>query len=103
VLFTLADQPFISNIHLNTIMKLHLREQQAIIVTKKENYKGVPVLFPRNFFSELMQLSNNEGAKQVIINNKNHVKEVLTQDNTEDIDTYDTYLRCLKSIKKYKD
>ena len=97
VLFTLADQPFISNIHLNTIMKLHIKEEQAIIITRKEEYRGVPVLFPRKFFPELMLLSNDEGAKQIVANNKNQVEEVLTQDEVEDIDTYEAYVRLFKA------
>ena len=100
VLFALADQPFISNIHLNTIMKLHLKEQQAIIITRKEQYKGVPVLFPRKFFPELMLLSNDEGAKEVVVNNKSQVVEVLTQDETEDIDTYEAYVRLFQIHQK---
>lgn len=101
VLFTLADQPFIGNVHLNTIMKLHLKKQQAIIITRKEHYSGVPVLFPRKFFAELMLLSNDEGAKQIVTNNKNQVVEVLTQDETADIDTYETYEKLFQIHQKY--
>ncbi|KUJ60047.1 hypothetical protein AR687_20040 [Flavobacteriaceae bacterium CRH] len=91
MLFVLADQPFISSSHLNTMLKLHKKETEAIIITKKQDYKGVPVLFPRKYFSELMLLSNDEGAKEIIFRNKSQVVEVVTQDNTADIDTYKMY------------
>ncbi|MNG23041.1 Purine catabolism protein PucB [compost metagenome] len=91
MLLVLADQPFISSIHLNAMIKLHLAEKESIIITRKEDYMGVPVLFPRKFFRELMVLSNDEGAKQIINRNKNWVKEVVSQENTADIDTFETY------------
>lgn len=91
VLLVLADQPFISSVHLNAMIKLHLTEKESIIITKKENYKGVPVLFPKKFFGELMSLSNDEGAKQIVNRNKNCVKEIVSQDNIADIDTFEAY------------
>lgn len=100
ILFLLADQPFISNYHLNAIIDRHYKEKEAIIMTRKEDYRGVPVLFPRKFFSELMLLSNDEGAKQIINSNKNQVREVVTQDNTTDIDTLESYLTLQKFLNK---
>jgi molybdenum cofactor cytidylyltransferase len=91
VLLVLADQPFIGSIHLNAIINLHLTEKESIIITRKEDYRGVPVLFPRKFFKELRLLSNDEGAKQIINRNKNCVKEIVSQDNIADIDTFEAY------------
>ncbi|MBZ4041027.1 nucleotidyltransferase family protein [Flavobacterium hibisci] len=91
ILFVLADQPFISIHHLNTLLALHKKEKEAIVITRKEDYRGVPVLFPGKFFSELTLLINDEGAKQIINRNKSEVKEVITQDNIADIDTFESY------------
>lgn len=101
VLLVLADQPFISSIHLNAMIKLHLTEKESIIITRKEDYMGVPVLFPRKFFTELMLLSNDEGAKQIINRNKDWVKEVVSKDDTADIDTFEVY-EALYEIFKSK-
>ena len=91
ILFVLADQPFISVHHLNAIIAIHNKEKGIIIMTRKEDYRGVPVLFPRKFFSELMLLSNDEGAKQIINRNKNQVREVVAYDDITDIDTMESY------------
>ena len=91
VLLVLADQPFIGSIHLNAMINLHLTEKESIIITRNEDYRGVPVLFPRKFFRELMLLSNDEGAKQIINRNKDCVKEIVTLDNIADIDTFEAY------------
>lgn len=99
IMFVLADQPFISSLHLSTMIQSHNKEKEAIIVTKKENYSGVPVLFPRKFFSELMSLSNDEGAKQIINRNKDQVMEVVTHDDTADIDTFESYNTLYKNFK----
>lgn len=101
ILFVLADQPFIGSDHFNTIMKLNDKEKEAIIITRKEDYRGVPVLFPRKFFSELMLLSNDEGAKQIINNNKNQVREIVTLDNIADIDTLKSYIELFKIKSSY--
>lgn len=100
VLFVLADQPFISSIHLNTMLELHNKEKEAIIVTRKDDYRGVPVLFPKKIFSELMLLSNDEGAKQIINKNKTKVREVVTDNNTADIDTFEYYIALHKNLEK---
>ncbi|MBK0368672.1 nucleotidyltransferase family protein [Flavobacterium agrisoli] len=102
MLFVLADQPFISILHLNEMMKLHHKQNESIILTKKQDYRGVPVLFPRKYFSELMLLPNDEGAKEIIYNNKSQVMEVVTQDNTADIDTYKMYEALRKIFKSEK-
>ena len=91
VLLVLADQPFISSNHLDAMIKLQFTEKESIIITKKEDYKGVPVLFPKKFFGELMSLSNDEGARQIINRNKNCVQEIISQDNIADIDTFEAY------------
>jgi molybdenum cofactor cytidylyltransferase len=100
VLFVLGDQPFISPVHLGAMINLHNKEKEVIIVTKKNDYRGVPVLFPKKFFSELMLLSNDEGAKQIINRNKNQIREVATQDNTADVDTFESYIALHKSLNK---
>lgn len=101
ILFVLADQPFISSNHLNVMIEHHNKVKEVIIMTKKGNYRGVPVLFPRKFFSELIELSNDEGAKQIINKNKNQVIEVLTDDDITDIDTFEIY-ETLHNIFKNK-
>lgn len=101
VLFVLGDQPFISSFHLNAMIQFHNKEKELIIITKKKDYKGVPVLFPRKFFSELMSLSNDEGAKQIIKRNKNQVSEIVTLDNIADIDTLESYSELLKIKSSY--
>lgn len=93
VLFLLADQPFIESIHLDNLIQLHFKEPESIILTRNGEYKGVPVLFPRKFFPELLILSNDEGAKKIIASQKGQVMEVVTENETTDIDTFDTYVK----------
>ncbi|RUT69508.1 nucleotidyltransferase family protein [Flavobacterium cupreum] len=100
VLFLLADQPFIESIHLDKIMQLHFRQKESIILTRNEEYRGVPVLFPRKFFPELLVLANDEGAKKVIASHKEHVMEVVTGNDPTDIDTFDTYIKLLQLTKE---
>ncbi|WP_163397523.1 nucleotidyltransferase family protein [Flavobacterium fluviatile] len=102
ILFVLADQPFIRSQHLNAITALHNKKKEAIIITRREEYGGVPVLFPRKFFSELGSLSNDEGAKEVIWRNKSHVSEVVTDDDITDIDNFESYIILNQALNKTK-
>ncbi|HEX8016913.1 MAG TPA: nucleotidyltransferase family protein [Flavobacterium sp.] len=100
VLFVLADQPFISHVHLNAMLKLHQKEEEVIIITTKEDYKGVPVLFPGKYFPELISLCSDKGAKEVIKKNKSQVREAETRDDITDIDTFESYHALHKILNK---
>jgi molybdenum cofactor cytidylyltransferase len=100
VLFVLADQPFISHFHLNAMLKLHQKEEEIIVITTKEDYKGVPVLFPGQYFPELMSLCGDEGAKEVIKRNKSQIREAKTKDDIIDIDTFESYHALHKILIK---
>jgi molybdenum cofactor cytidylyltransferase len=96
VLFMLCDQPLISATILQNIIELHYQTGKPIVACRYENTFGVPALFARALFPELMNLSADEGAKMVI---KKHFEQAEFLDASEagiDIDTVEDYRKLLR-------
>jgi molybdenum cofactor cytidylyltransferase len=91
VAIALCDQPFVSSQTLDRIVEAYYSTGKPIIASEYVGTLGVPVLFSRTLFSELMALKSNEGAKQLI---KKHIPEVFSvpfPEGSIDIDTPEDY------------
>lgn len=98
VLIMLADQPAIDSNYLKNIISMYNSESEQIIVSSYNNTDfGVPVLFDKFYFNDLLKLKSDEGAKQVINRNRSKIISINNKLNFEDIDTYEVYKRVYKS------
>jgi molybdenum cofactor cytidylyltransferase len=91
VAIALCDQPFVSSPTLERIVEAYRLTGKPIIASEYSGTLGVPVLFNRTLFSELMTLKSTEGAKKLI---KKHIHEVFSVPFPEgaiDIDTPKDY------------
>ncbi|MBD2013031.1 nucleotidyltransferase family protein [Microcoleus sp. FACHB-53] len=91
VAIALCDQPFVSPQTLNQLVEAYHLTGKPIIASEYAGTFGVPALFSRTLFAELMNLKNTEGAKKMI---KRHIHEVFSipfPDGTIDIDTPNDY------------
>ena len=91
VAIALCDQPFVSSQTLDRIVEAYRFTGNPIIASEYAGTLGVPVLFSRSLFSELMALKSNEGAKKLI---KKHIHEVFSvpfPEGSIDIDTPNDY------------
>jgi molybdenum cofactor cytidylyltransferase len=96
VLIMLCDQPLITAMILQNIIELHFLTGKSIVACRYENTFGVPALFARELFPELMSLSADEGAKKII---KKHLEKADFLDAPEaglDIDTIEDYHKLLQ-------
>lgn len=87
ILILLADQPAIDPNYLKSIILLFKEKKQNIIASNYGNKKGVPAIFPQKYFSDLLLIKGDKGAKQFL---KTHQKNVITpkvKTNLVDIDT----------------
>lgn len=86
VLITLCDQPMISVEMLNRFAEKFSETNEAVIAASYDSILGVPALFSRNVFGELLSLTGDKGARQIIRDRK----DVIGLDLPEaaiDIDT----------------
>lgn len=95
-LFLVCDQPHVSSAHLDKMIS-KFGAGHPIVSSTYGGTNGVPVLFGRNHFSELLAIGDAEGAKEVVARNKGIVAGIAFPQGSIDIDTPDDYQRALKS------
>jgi len=66
VLILLADQPFIDTNQINKMYTAMARTGMSIVATSYDGVAGVPALFSSDFFSALVSLSEEFGAKALL-------------------------------------
>ena len=82
----LADQPLVGMDHLQTIIAAWRRRPAAIIASAYAGTVGPPVIFPRELFPALVELSGDRGAKRVIDSHPERVELVECEAAAVDID-----------------
>lgn len=100
VLIMLADQPEVDNLLLNKLIDLSLNYKTKIIATSYQEKVGVPAIFPKNYFTELLKLQGDSGAKKLITKDLTNTKVLNLKTSLIDIDTQEDYLNYLKKSKK---
>jgi len=87
ILILLADQPFISKILLQNMLQIFTRSQNPIVSCQYNQQLGVPMLFDKSIFPELIKLSGNKGAKSFLHLYKNNISTIDFPEGIIDIDT----------------
>lgn len=96
LLFMLGDQPKITFDFLNELLNLSEENPTKIIASDYGNKKGVPAIFPKKYFSELLTLSGDKGASKMLnLHQENIIK--LKNNFLVDIDTFKEYLKLIKT------
>lgn len=89
VLIMTCDMPFVTSDHLNNMMQL----REKVVASKYLDTIGVPALFSKEMFNELMELGDEEGARKVIMKNN---LAVVVLESGDDIDTREDYRRAMQ-------
>jgi molybdenum cofactor cytidylyltransferase len=87
VIITLCDQPFVTADVLNELVDTHRATGKPIIASRYGATRGVPALFTRELFSELMSLTADEGARRIISAHPEDVATISFAQGAVDIDT----------------
>lgn len=96
VIIIVCDQPFLSSGHLQKMIDTFVGSQKPIIASAYSNSRGVPVLFGRSFFSNLLLLGDDQGAKKLVQQFPNRVEVVDFPNGAFDLDTEEDYQNYLK-------
>lgn len=95
VIVMVCDQPFVTSDHLNHLIENFIKTGMPIAASKYDEIIGVPALFSKEMFSELMAIGDDEGAKKVIAAHEEQTALVYLI-GSNDIDTYEDYLKSVK-------
>jgi len=86
-----CDQPFVTPDLLNSLIEKQKETSKSIIASQYGETIGTPVLFRKQFFSELMVLKGDAGAKKIMLRHPDLVETVSFPQGGIDIDTIDDY------------
>ena len=100
VIFLLCDQPLLSATTLENLVAAHESTGSAIVASEYDGILGVPALFTRTFFPDLLALEGAAGARQIIWTHRAHAIGVPFSEGAVDIDTPADYARLQSSPSK---
>jgi molybdenum cofactor cytidylyltransferase len=91
VVLTLCDHPLVCTDDFEALVTAYRSRQRPIIASQYAGTLGVPALFARPLLPELLRLSGDSGAKQVIQRNLPSVWPVPCPHAAFDLDSFEDY------------
>lgn len=97
VMILLADHPFQQTSILNRVLNRYKNSDKAICVVVHNGRRGHPVILGKGFYPDIMSLSGDIGAREIIRNHPDQLLEIeLDSDRTfMDIDSEEDLARAL--------
>ena len=93
VLITVCDQPLVSSELLGEIVAAYHDQSPEVVASEYDGTLGVPALFSRSLFPEILALSGDRGAKSVLQAHAEGAVRIQFPQGAVDIDTRDDYER----------
>jgi molybdenum cofactor cytidylyltransferase len=92
---TLCDQPLVTAGAINRLIEAYRRTGAQLVASEYEAHgewtRGVPALFSRALFGELMSLRGEAGARRVIVRHADDAVIVAVPEAAFDVDTAQDY------------
>jgi molybdenum cofactor cytidylyltransferase len=87
VVLLVCDQPHVDANIVRGLIALRDETQKRIVSSRYAQTLGVPALFHRSCFEELLALRGDSGAKSIILSNQERIAELPFPEGAIDIDT----------------
>jgi molybdenum cofactor cytidylyltransferase len=97
IILLTCDQLFVDASVLKKLIRLREQTGRAIVASSYSNTLGVPALFDRSYFEELLSLGDASGAKSIILSDHDRVAEFPFPEGEIDIDTAEDYEKLVIS------
>ena len=91
IVLLVCDQPFVDAFRIKQLIALRVQTEKSIVASSYANTLGVPALFDRSCFRELLALDDESGAKAIILSNPERVAELPFPQGEIDIDTMEDW------------
>jgi molybdenum cofactor cytidylyltransferase len=101
LIMMVCDQPFVSTELLNSLLQKQQETGKPVVACSYGNTKGVPALFDKYYFSRLLSLKGDKGARKLLDDLGEQVALVPFPQGEKDIDTREDFSK-LKDIGKEK-
>jgi molybdenum cofactor cytidylyltransferase len=100
VIVGVADMPLLRSSTFRRLVRTFVEEGRPVVAARSGERVGVPVLFARNLFSELLELKGDRGARVIV---QRHIKEASFIDVEEeeliDVDDQNDFERVQALLK----
>lgn len=92
VIISVCDQPYLTDKHF-IVLTRRFRNSEKLIVASSYNVTdvGVPILFGRSLFNDLVEIGDSEGAKGIMKKYMNQILQVPFPQGAIDLDTLEDY------------
>jgi molybdenum cofactor cytidylyltransferase len=91
ILLLVCDQPAVSAPFIERLIATREATKKDIVASSYADTVGVPALFNRFLFKELLSLSDDSGAKSIILRNPGRVAQFAFPEGAIDIDTWEDW------------
>lgn len=98
VIVMVCDQPFADTRLLEKIISAYNETNSLIVACEYQNTLGVPALFQKELFPELLALGSQLGAKQLIKKYKSQTVRISFPEGAFDVDTPSDYENLKKNF-----
>jgi len=86
-----CDQPGVDARLIQRLVSLRDTSGKTIVASSYAGTLGVPVLFSRSVFQELLSLDDKAGAKSIVLRNRERVAPLSFPEGEIDIDTWEDW------------
>jgi len=100
VIFMVCDQPFVTAGLLLDLINEQQKSRKPIVASAYADTLGIPALFDRSLFPQLLDLQGDTGAKKIIQQHAGEVATVAFREGVYDIDTVGQYEALVKNELK---
>jgi molybdenum cofactor cytidylyltransferase len=103
LIFITADMPYVNaGFLLNMLNMAAENPDKTIIGSKYEDTLGIPVLFKKEHFEEILDLKPDEGAKSLLLKHPEKTLLIDFEEGKIDLDTKQNYMEFLANSKNDK-
>jgi molybdenum cofactor cytidylyltransferase len=86
IVLLVCDQPFVDHRIIKQLIALHEKTRKPIVASSYADTLGIPALFERVCFPELLSINDQRGSKSIILANRERVAELSFPKGKIDID-----------------
>lgn len=91
VMLSVCDQPLLTTHHLKNLSDFFLKEKPKAVASMYNSIAGVPAIFGKELFENLLSIGDQTGAREVLKNLGNELKAISFEGGEIDLDTPEDY------------
>ncbi len=96
ILVMVCDQPLLTSEHLKKLNEKFINSRKPIVASSYSDTSGVPAIFEKSLFTEILSMSDEQGARKIIVAHPDKTINIEFKDGSVDLDTPEDYRHFMK-------